>query len=54
MRNASMDKSAQQIPSSKVVAKFHEKQHTISTIARKKTTIFSQLFEVTINGSSCI
>jgi len=30
MRNASMDKSAQQIPSSKVVAKFHEKQHTIS------------------------
>jgi len=25
-----MDKSSQQISSSKVVAKFHEKQHTIS------------------------
>jgi len=30
MRNASMEKSAQQISSSKVVAKNHEKQHTIS------------------------
>jgi len=31
MRNASMEKSAQQLSSSKLVAKYHEKQHTISS-----------------------